>query len=123
MPQFSTDPTRREGRHTVAVLRDLRAAADAREQLLRMGVAPTAVEIDGEVGQVESLRAEMRAELEESIVSPQAAVAYTKESVKGITTLAVVAGGPEFPPPPPHHVPTQAPTEPEAAPPPPLPSG
>lgn len=81
-----TDPsfTDEADRDLLVVLPSREDAERAAELLLRAGVAPEDVQVGQESDRVASLRAEMHEELSEAFVVPNAAVAYTKESARGL---------------------------------------
>lgn len=81
-----TDPsfTSEADRDLLVVLPSREEAEAAAQMLLRAGIAPDDVRVDAEPDRIASLRAEMHEELSEAFVVPNAAVAYTKESARGL---------------------------------------
>src|SRR4051812_42359249 len=89
MPDFPVSDANHHHLHAVAVLRSEEVAA-ACQELAAIGVSGLDVQIGTHAPAVASMRAEMRAELEDSLISPTAAIAYTKESLKGMAVLMPV---------------------------------
>lgn len=90
-----TDPsfTSEADRDLLVVLPSREVAEHAAELLLQAGVAPDDVRVDQEPDRIASLRAEMHEELSEAFVVPNAAVAYTKESARGLVLGNLVGVG------------------------------
>jgi hypothetical protein len=65
-------------------------AEEAREALLEAGIAEADIRIDAEPDRIASLRAEMHEELTRAWVVPNAGVAYTKESARGMVLACVI---------------------------------
>jgi hypothetical protein len=65
-------------------------AQHAREALLRAGIPDADIRIDAEPDRVASLRAEMHEELTRAWVVPNAGVAYTKESARGLVAATLI---------------------------------
>jgi hypothetical protein len=87
-------PFRDDGEHTIQAVAVMRAAEDAdaaRRRLEQSGVAAADMRVDDDADDVASLRAEMRSELENAVVSPQAAVAWPKEGFKGMLAVGIPA--------------------------------
>lgn len=76
------------GDRLVGVYRDEDAAREVAEQARRAGA--TDVRVGDPADEQASLRSEMRDEVENSFVSPQAAFAVTKEGAKGTALLGVI---------------------------------
>lgn len=87
-----TDPsfTPEAERELLVVYPDADHAEQARQALLRVGVADDAIRIDAEPDHVASLRAEMHEELTRAWVVPNAAVAYTKEGFRGLVAASII---------------------------------
>lgn len=87
-----TDPSflPEQERELVVVYPDRDAAVAARQRLVDLGLGEHDIDLDRESDEVASLRAEMRQELTDAWVVPNAALIATKESMKGM--LAVGTG-------------------------------
>ena len=78
-------------RHLLAVMRSSADADRVRRRLIDMGVPAAAIVIDDEADITMSLRSEMRAELDDAVVMPQAAMIMPKEGGRGFLLVGVVA--------------------------------
>lgn len=78
-------------RELLVVFPDREAAGAARQRLLELGVPEADIAVDEESDEVASLRAEMRQELTDAWVVPNAAFVATKEGVKGMLGVGALA--------------------------------
>lgn len=86
-PSF-TPPSERE----LLVVYPTRQRAEAvRAHLLHLGISPAAVQVDEEADEIASLRAEMREELSQAWIVPNAGLVATKESVRGMVAVGAIA--------------------------------
>jgi hypothetical protein len=86
---MSSPMTRRSGsNHLVAVFPDRRAADEARESLVHLGVADADVLIGDNDDHVASLRAEMQSEVSDGLVTLPFVV--TRRGVRGFITVATI---------------------------------
>ena len=81
----------RSERQLVAVYEDPEAAGRVRDALVAAGVAEAAIAVDRPEDEVVSLRGEMHEEVTQAWIVPNAAFAVTKEGVKGIGVVGIVA--------------------------------
>jgi hypothetical protein len=79
-------------RHLLGVFRSRATAESAAKRTRAAGVDDEQIHVDRHEDTITSLRAEMRAELEDSWFSPQAAVMLTKEAAKGSIVAILVLG-------------------------------
>lgn len=87
---MSSPMTRRSGsNHLVAVFPDRRAADEARESLVHLGIADGDVLIGGADDHVASLRAEMQSEVSDGLVTLPFVV--TRRGVRGFVAVASIA--------------------------------
>ena len=82
-----TDPRAHE---LLVVFRLPEQARQAEHDLEEAGVPPQLIDVDREADRITALRAEMREELAESWVMPQAGVAMTKEGARGFVVVTAV---------------------------------
>lgn len=87
-----SDPsfTPEEGRELLVVYPSQDQADQARETLLQAGIAEADIRIDAASDHIASLRAEMHEELTRAWVVPNAGVAYTKESARGLAAATLI---------------------------------
>ena len=87
-----TDPsfTSEADRDLLVVLPSREEAEQAAQALLQAGIPATDVRVDAEPDRIASLQAEMHEELSEAFVVPNAGVAYTKESARGLALGNVI---------------------------------
>jgi hypothetical protein len=78
-------------RELVVVYPDRDAAMAARQRLVDLGVGERQIDVDQESDEVASLRAEMRQELTDAWVVPNAAFIATKEGMKGMLGVGALA--------------------------------
>src|SRR4051794_41034381 len=75
----------------VAVFRSQDEADEAARRLHSIGVDDGAISVGDQRDEITSLKAEMRDELTEGWILPQAAMAVTKEGAKGLSIVTVTA--------------------------------
>ncbi|HSH58695.1 MAG TPA: hypothetical protein VK988_03440 [Acidimicrobiales bacterium] len=83
--------TNSERDEALGVYKDQEEAEAAAEQVRRAGVDGSQIRIGDEADSKASLQAEMREEMEEAWLSPQAAFVATKEAAKGLSLVTPVA--------------------------------
>ncbi len=83
--------TNSEGDETLGVYKDRQEAEAAAEQIQDAGVDASQIRIGDEADSKASVQAEMREEMEEAWLSPQAAFVATKEAAKGLSLVTPVA--------------------------------
>ncbi len=76
---------------SLGVYKDRQDAEAAAERAQRAGVDPSQINIGDEADSKASIKAEMREEMEEAWLSPQAAFVATKEAAKGLSLVTPVA--------------------------------
>ena len=79
------------GATAVAVMRDHSTAKAAMARLIAEGSPAADVRIDAAADDIASVRAEMRSEMDNALISPQAAIAWPKEGLKGVAFLSLLA--------------------------------
>lgn len=83
--------TNAEKDETLGVFKDRESAAAAAERAKSAGADDSGIRVGNGADSRASLEAEMREEMEESWLSPQAALAATKESAKGMSVAIPIA--------------------------------
>jgi hypothetical protein len=78
-------------RHLIAVMRSRGEAEHVVTRLTRMGLDPAVTRIDDDADYSTALRAEMRQELDEAVIMPQASFVATKEGSRGFVSMMLVA--------------------------------
>lgn len=82
----------RQGRHLLGVYRDRVTAESAADEARGAGLDEGQIHVERREDEIASLRAEMRAELEDSWFSPQAGFILAKETAKGALVAMLVMG-------------------------------
>ncbi|MGH8902548.1 MAG: YrzE family protein [Egibacteraceae bacterium] len=82
----------RQGRHLLGVFRDRATAESAADEARAAGVDDGQIHVQRREDEIASLRAEMRAELEDSWFSPQAGFILAKETAKGAVVAILLMG-------------------------------
>lgn len=83
--------TPEQDRELLVVFPDREEAVAARQRLLDLGVQESAIDLDQESDEIASLRAEMRQELTDAWVVPNAGLVVTKEAAKGMLGVGALA--------------------------------
>jgi hypothetical protein len=78
-------------RELIAVMRSRADAERVAARLTRMGLDQRAMRIDDQADYTAALRAEMRQELDDAVVAPQASFVATKEGARGFVFVTVIA--------------------------------
>src|SRR4051794_34930054 len=86
----SRDVPSQEHRQLLGVYRDRATAADVLDRIHRLP-GPETGRVAAERDTVDSLRAEMRQEMHDSVIAPQAAMVMTKEATKGLAVVEPIA--------------------------------
>jgi hypothetical protein len=79
-------------RHLLGVFRNRATAQSAADRARGAGVDDERIHVERREDKIDSLRAEMRAEVEDSWFSPQAGFMLTKETAKGAAVAILVLG-------------------------------
>jgi hypothetical protein len=85
-----TDTQHSREHELLVVFPNLERARQAEDDLEKAGVPREIIDVDREADRITALHAEMREELAESWVMPQAGVAMTKEGARGFVLVAAV---------------------------------
>jgi hypothetical protein len=85
-----TDTHRSREHELLVVFRSLDKARQAEHDLEQAGVPRQIIDVDREADRITALHAEMREELAESWIMPQAGLALTKEGARGFVLVAAV---------------------------------